>query len=295
MQAFAGDLDVFEAFFDSARIGLALADLSGRYLRVNASYAGLVGGAVEDLIGVALADILRGADGTAMELATLPLTGQPSLQSEQSHVHPDGSVVWVLHGVALVLGADGAPGWYAVSAQDITERRQAEQELRELTEVLTEQAARDPLTGLANRALLGERLRGALASAARSGGSTGVMFLDLDDFKSVNDRLGHAAGDVVLRVVADRLRAGVRPSDTVARVGGDEFVILVDNASDAGLTALSQRLQTAVCAPLHVAGQSLNVRVSVGVARADRGAMLPDELLFRADARMYDQKRDPHY
>ncbi len=294
MEAFAGTLDVFEAFFDNARIGLALADLSGRYLRVNASYAELVGSAAEDLVGVALADVLRGADGEPLELWTLPSTGQPSLQSEQSHVHPDGSVVWVLHGVALVLGGDGAPGWYAVSAQDITERRHAEQDLRKLTAVLSEQAARDPLTGLANRALLGERLRGALASDARSGGSTGVMFLDLDGFKDVNDRHGHAAGDAVLRGVADRLRAGVRPSDTVARVGGDEFVILMENATDAGLEALRSRLRRAVCAPIEVEGQTLNVGVSVGVARADRGAMTPQDLLSRADARMYDAKRGSH-
>ncbi len=291
MQAFAGTLNVFEAFFDSARIGLALADLSGRYLRVNASYAELVATAGEDLVGVALADVLRSAAGEPLEQATLPSAGQESLQSEQSHVHPDGSVVWVLHGVALVLTGDGAPGWYAVSAQDITERRQAEQELRELTAVLSEQAVRDPLTGLANRELLGERLRGALARDARTGGSTGVMFLDLDHFKDVNDRHGHAAGDAVLRGVADRLRAGVRPSDTVARVGGDEFVILVEDATDAGLAALSRRLRAAICAPLDVHGQSLNVGVSVGVARADRGAMTPADLLSRADAGMYEAKR----
>ncbi len=117
------------------------------------------------------------------------------------------------------------------------------------------------------------------------------MFLDLDGFKDVNDRHGHAAGDAVLRGVADRLRAGVRPSDTVARVGGDEFVILVENATDAGLEALRSRLRRAVCAPIEVAGQTLNVGVSVGVARADRGATTPQDLLSRADARMYDAKR----
>ena len=291
MEAVAGTLDVFEAFFDSARIGLALADLSGRYLRVNDSYADLIGRAVEDLVGVALADVLRGADGSPLEVAALFAGGKRSVQSEQSYARPDGSVTWVLHGVATVLGGDGAPGWYALSAQDITDRRHTEQDLRTLTAALTEQAAHDPLTGLANRALLDERLRGALARDVRTGASTGVMFLDLDGFKDVNDRHGHAAGDAVLRGVAERLRAGVRPSDTVARVGGDEFVILVENATDAGLEALSKRLQIAVDTPIETAGQTLNVGVSVGVAVASGGSVEAQELLSQADARMYDAKR----
>ncbi len=291
MEAFAGNLDVFETFFDHARIGLALADLSGRYLRVNASYADLIGRAVEDLVGVSLADVLRDADGEPLEVGALLAAGRSSFQSEQSYVHPDSSVLWVLHGVAAVRGSDGAAGWYSVSAQDITERRHAEQDLRQLTAELSEQAVRDPLTGLANRALLGERLCGALARDARTGGSTGVMFLDLDGFKEVNDRHGHATGDAVLRGVADRLRAGVRPSDTVARVGGDEFVILVEDATDAGLEALSTRLQTAVCIPIEGGGRTLNVGVSVGVARATRGTVEAQELLSQADARMYDAKR----
>lgn len=291
MEAVGGTLDVFEAFFDSARIGLALADLSGRYLRVNDSYAELIGRAVEDLVGVAVADVLRGDDGSPLDVAALPAAGTFSVQSEQSYARPDGSVIWVLHGVATVRGGDGAPGWYALSAQDITDRRHTEQDLRTLTATLTERAVRDPLTGLANRALLGERLRGALARDARTGASTGVMFLDLNGFKDVNDRHGHAAGDAVLRGVADRLRAGVRPSDTVARVGGDEFVILVENATDAGLEALSRRLQNAVCTPIGVAGQTLNVGVSVGVALATGGSVEAQDLLSQADARMYDAKR----
>ena len=214
-----------------------------------------------------------------------------SLQSEQSYARPDGQVVWVLHGVATAAGSDGAPGWYAVSAQDITERRHAEQELRELTAVLSEQAVRDPLTGLANRALLAERLRSALATDVRTGESTGVLFLDLDGFKEVNDRHGHAVGDALLRGVAHRLRAAVRPADTVARLGGDEFVILVERATDPGLEVLADRLRAAVAAPLQVHSQILEVGVSVGVARAARGDADPQGLLSQADSRMYDAKR----
>jgi len=291
MDALAHSADVFEEFFVSARIGLALADLSGSYVRVNRTYADLVGHEPEDLVGVPLTDVLQ--ETGAADLAALAEGRLPTVQSEQSYVHRDGSVTWVLHGLTAVAGPDGAPAWYAVSAQDITERRRAEQELRELTAVLTERAVRDPLTGLANRALFEERLRGALSRDARGGGATGVLFLDLDGFKDVNDRYGHALGDAVLRAIAERLTGAVRPADTVARIGGDEFVVLVEGTTEAGLQALVARLSTEVEAPLHVLDRTLDVGVSVGLALAVGGAADPAGLVAQADAGMYADKRRP--
>ncbi len=291
MDALVTSSDVFETFFDSARVGLALADLSGRYVRVNDYYADLIGWAAEDLVGISISQVLRDPAGEPLPLAELLAGQRRSLQSEQSYAHPDGSVVWVLQGIATAAGKDGGPGWLAVSAQDITERRQAEHELRELTAVLSEQAVRDPLTGLANRALLGERLRASLARDARTGDATGVLFLDLDGFKGINDLHGHAVGDAVLRAVADRLREGVRPSDTVARLGGDEFVVLVEGATAAGLAVLVGRLQQAVSLPFEVHGKSLEVGVSVGVARSEGGDADAQGLLSRADFDMYAVKR----
>ena len=289
MDALADSPDVFEEFFVSARIGLALADLNGSYVRVNRTYAALLGRAPEDLVGVPLSDVLE--DALAVDLAALADGRREAVQSEQAYTHTDGTTAWVLHGVAAVVGSDGRPAWFAVSAQDITERRRAEEELRAATEALTEQAVRDPLTGLANRTLFDERLRAALSRDARSGGSTGVLFLDLDGFKDVNDRHGHAVGDGVLKGVADRLTAGVRPSDTVARLGGDEFVVLVEGATPAGMSALIARLRAAVQAPLTVRGRTLDVGVSVGMALADEGSADPTSLVAEADRRMYDAKR----
>jgi diguanylate cyclase (GGDEF)-like protein/PAS domain S-box-containing protein len=293
MTALAASADVFETFFDSARIGLGLADLSTRYVRVNQTYADLVGQAPEDLVGVPFSTLLhpddRSQDDTRVSLL---LTGaEHALQSEQRYLAADGRVRWVLHGVTVVPGPDGRPAWFAVSAQDITERRRAEQELRALTDELAERAVRDPLTGLANRALLEERLRAALARDARTGDATGVLFLDLDGFKAVNDAHGHLLGDAVLRAVSGRLRSAVRPSDTVARVGGDEFVVLVEGATAEGVDALATRLRAAVSAPIAVGDLDLNVGVSVGVALAAGGAADPSTLLARADRGMYDDKR----
>ncbi len=289
IDALTASRDVFETFFEAARIGLALADLTGRYVRVNQTYSAMLGRAPEDLIGIPIGDVLGGGDPHALEDL---LSGRTSsVQAERQYVHADGATTWLLHGVATVLSPEGRPAWLAVSAQDISERRRAEQDLRELTAVLTERAVRDPLTGLANRALLEERLRTALARDARSGESTGVLFLDLDGFKEVNDQHGHAVGDAVLRVVADRLCTAVRPSDTAARLGGDEFVVLVESASESALEALVPRLITAVTAPLEVHGVELSVGVSVGVALSRGGDDDPQGLLSRADARMYAAKR----
>ena len=289
IDALTSSRDVFETFFEAARIGLALADLTGCYVRVNDTYAELLGRAPEDLIGVPIGDVLAGGDPRA--LGDLLSGRQVSVQAERQYLRDDGEPTWLLHGVATVLAADGKPAWLAVSAQDITERRRAEQELRELTAVLTERAVRDPLTGLANRALLEERMRAALARDARSGESTGVLFLDLDGFKEVNDRHGHAVGDQVLRVVAERLSNVVRPSDTVARLGGDEFVILVESASKLALDALVPRVIHSVSEPLIVGRHELCVGVSIGVALSERGASEPQRLLSQADARMYAAKR----
>ena len=292
MDALAHGIDVFETSFEAARIGLALADLSGRYVRVNATYARLVGRAPEDLVGVALVDVLAEAvltEGPGIEGLLAGLAD--STEAEASHLDPGGAPTWLLHGVATVRDAAGRPAWLALSAQDITERRRAELELRELTDVLAERAVRDPLTGLANRALLEERLRASLSRDARTNGSTAVLFLDLDGFKDVNDQHGHAVGDAVLREVADRLVKAVRPSDTVARLGGDEFVVLVESSTPEAVAALLPRVQSAVAAAARLRGRALQLGVSVGVATSHRGEADPAGLIHAADQRMYAAKR----
>jgi diguanylate cyclase (GGDEF)-like protein/PAS domain S-box-containing protein len=292
MEALSATSDVFETFFDEVRIGLALADLSSRYVRANATYAALVGRAPEDLVGEPFLALLQPDERRDDEVRLPLLTGADrTLQTERRHLSPDGTVTWILHGVTVVPGATGQPAWFALSAQDITERRRAEQELRDLAAVLTDRAVRDPLTGLANRTLLEERLRSVLAGDRLTGHSTALLFLDLDGFKVVNDRHGHLVGDAVLRAVAGRLAAGVRPSDTVARLGGDEFVVLVEDAAAAEVQALADRLQQAVSAPVTVGKLTLDVGVSVGLAVGEGGALEPAALLARADRGMYDAKR----
>ena len=161
-----------------------------------------------------------------------------------------------------------------------------------LLERIHHQALHDELTGLPNRTLLGDRAEQALAMARRTGGSIGLLFVDLDRFKAVNDTMGHAAGDAVLQVVATRLRTALRGTDTVARVGGDEFVVLlpaVDQADDA--VAIAERLRAELRLPIVIGGRVVDVSCTIGVTIGEGGGDEWDDLLRAADTAMYDGKQ----
>ncbi len=168
------------------------------------------------------------------------------------------------------------------NVRDITERV-------ELTDKLAHQAMHDPLTGLANRVLLDDRISVAIAQAERAGAPVAILYLDLDGFKEVNDRHGHAAGDAVLVEIAARLKRSTRPGDTVARLGGDEFVVVSGDFSEPWAIELAERLRAAVQDPVQIGGSQVTVRCSIGIGLGVGGT--PAELLHRADAALYDAKR----
>jgi diguanylate cyclase (GGDEF)-like protein len=183
--------------------------------------------------------------------------------------------------------ANGKPTGAVVTIHDITELKVAQGKLEQL-------ARHDPLTGLANRALLGERLEHAIVSAARRNSLVALLFMDLDGFKAVNDLYGHDVGDDLLRVVAARLERTARSADTVARLGGDEFVVLCEDVSPREtLDHLTQRIVDALESPYELdrVPDLINVGVSIGVAFAE----IDDDassLLRRADERMYRAKAE---
>lgn len=157
---------------------------------------------------------------------------------------------------------------------------------------LLKRAMHDHLTGLPTRALLMDRLRMALNSAARSGCRSALLFVDLDRFKQVNDEHGHAAGDAVLQAAAQRMLGMVRGSDTVSRLGGDEFVVLLSTVTDEDDGhAVARKLVEAVSAPMAHHGLTLSVSASVGVIEFRPGESSAEELIGRADAAMYEAKR----
>lgn len=164
----------------------------------------------------------------------------------------------------------------------ITRRKQAE---------LFYLAHFDHLTGLPNRTLLGDRLKQTCLDAERKGHSVALLFIDVDRFKTINDSLGHSFGDAVLRAIVTRLKAAARKSDTVARIGGDEFVILMDNLNDpAGADLVARRLLEAMQTPVELLGHSLVVTVSIGIAIYPRDDTDISRLLAKADAAMYEAK-----
>jgi diguanylate cyclase (GGDEF)-like protein/PAS domain S-box-containing protein len=196
----------------------------------------------------------------------------------------DGSTSWALSNHALLTEADGTEHVEG-SLVDITERKRIQQQVEF-------RALHDPLTGLPNRAFLGERLRVEIAQARRTGHRLALMFLDLDDFKAVNDALGHASGDVVLQQAAARLRDSVRQADCVARVGGDEFVVLlpfVQAGSDAA--GVARELIRALDQPFHLDGHELRLGASIGIAVFPEHGAEGDALVRNADAAMYAAKQ----
>jgi len=169
--------------------------------------------------------------------------------------------------------------------RDVSERKA-------YTEALEHQALHDPLTGLPNRVLFRERLSDAIARSARTTESLALLLLDLDGFKKVNDTLGHQNGDILLRLVADRVAGCLRDGDTVARIGGDEFAILVFAPTNvAGAATVAWKLQGALEAPFVVGEHSLDLHVSIGMALVPEHGHNVDDLMRRADLAMYDAKR----
>ncbi len=197
----------------------------------------------------------------------------------------DGRVVWVHDHVSMTRGADGAADSWSGILTDVTERHDLEAKL-------VRQAFRDPLTGLANRALFNDRMAHALARNERDAGLVGLLMLDVDDFKAVNDTLGHETGDLLLKAIADRLRVINRPDATIARLGGDEFAVLLENLpDDAAAVAVAARVARAFERPFKIEMSSISVRVTVGVAVDVANKRSAPWLLRSADVAMDEAKR----
>ncbi len=201
---------------------------------------------------------------------------------EYRSIRLDGEERWYRTKGTVVTDADGRVTRMLGVATDITDRRASEEKLAHL-------ALHDALTGLPNRALLLDRLALALARRARSGRELAVLFVDLDGFKGVNDRIGHEAGDQVLVTSAARLCAIVRPADTIARLGGDEFVVVAEVRSEDECRDLAQRLVECLSQPHRIDGLEVSCPASAGLRIADDDST-PASLLREADAAMYVAK-----
>ena len=237
----------------------------------------MVGRAPEELVGTSLLDLVH-ADDVETVGASLADAGVAAWRI----VHADGH--WIdVESTATDLLADSAVRGIVLAVRDVSERRGLEQRLQH-------QAFHDALTGLPNRVLFEDRVRQAVARSRRSGKPMAVLFVDLDDFKTVNDSLGHAAGDELLVQTAARLDDSLRGSDTAARLGGDEFALLLEEISGPEeAEAVAVRLHDALEQPFQIGDEEVFVRASAGIVITD-GATVGDDLLRNADTAMYAAK-----
>jgi diguanylate cyclase (GGDEF)-like protein len=258
----------FRHAFDDAPIGMALTGLDGVVQRANGVLCERIGA---DPAGRPLADLVDAGD----------LAGRPfPADGGEIEVRYAGTAAWGLWHHSLLTGRDGRPEAWISHCIDVSKRRFAEDEL-------SWQANHDALTGLPNRELFLERLSGSLGSEGR----VAVLLVDLDDFKVVNDSLGHGAGDRLLSGVAERLCRVLRPGDVIARFGGDEFTVLLPGITDeAYALGVARRLAETLREPLVLDGERRYVTASLGVSFSAPGEHDPHALLRDADAAMYRAK-----
>ena len=249
---------------------------------VNDAYAALLGRTAEDLLGRSMLDVL--GDGSLAALAVLLQEARAAQgrRTELAFTRRDGEVLTL--SAALSAAPSGVPGHWLMQVDNLTDERRSAATLRH-------HATHDVVTGLPNRALFADHLEHALHRLSRHPERhAAVLFLDLDRLKHINDTYGHAAGDQLLAAFAERLSHAVRPQDVVARHGGDEFTVLLEDLEDpAAANAIAQRCLHAAAEPIDVGGDQMRVTVSIGIALADASSSGAD-VLAAADSAMYRAK-----
>jgi diguanylate cyclase (GGDEF)-like protein/PAS domain S-box-containing protein len=280
----------FRTVFAEAVIGIGLTATEGRIVDVNRAMADMLGLTPDAMRGVPIWTFVHPDDvpGLWDRIKELLAGERNHLRVDKAYYRPDGSEVWTDLVLSLIRDRHGAPRYMVGMIENITERHRLEMRLQH-------QALHDPLTDLPNRTLFFERLDAAL----RAGTHPGVCYLDLDGFKAVNDTLGHDHGDRLLRAVADRLTEAVGAEHLVARMGGDEFVVLVealdDGDGDEQLLTVARAALAALRRPVRLPGEEtdteLVVSASIGVVRADGGGDVA-ELMKAADTTLYWAKAD---
>ena len=275
--------------FTHAPMGVAVATTAGVLVDANPALADLLDRPAEELAGRSLFDLTHPEDVAAARDACSALEEQRTRRSrlECRFLRADGTEVPVQVTASRVDATpEGEPAHLVMIVEDITERKALEAQL-------VHRSLHDPLTGLPNRVLFQDRLWHALNRGKRERTPTCVLIVDLDDFKAINDELGHPTGDRVLVAFADRLRSVLRASDTAARLGGDEFSIVCENTEPGDAAVLADRLRGAVAEPLEIGGAPVRLGISIGVGSAAGGAD-PEEAYERvvreADDAMYGDK-----
>ncbi len=269
---------------------VAVTDAKGVILRVNAKFCAISQYSREELIGSTHRIVNSGHhDSLFFRTMWQTISSGSVWNGEICNRAKDGSLYWVHTTIVPLIGADGLPEQYIAIRADITQRVHAEQEAMRM-------ALHDLLTGLPNRRFMHERLEQVLESSGRDPGQMALIILDLDNFKDVNDTLGHAAGDQLLKQVGNRLLRVAGDRHTVARIGGDEFVLLMQGLGTDATVAfeaagqMAERIRLTLAGRYLLAGQDVMATASLGVVMVGRQAPAPEELMKQADLALYKSK-----
>lgn len=272
------------AVFEHSLEGLLIADSRGRVTKTNPAFRRITGYEPQELVGKAITDVLF-AEAKASPGVLDPLRTMTQTEWEQWCKSKTGKRYAARITMSVVRDTEGRVQQYAAIVSDITQRKLDE-------EKILYQANYDQLTGLANRTLFMDRLTRLVVESKRARNNVGLMFIDLDGFKAINDNLGHDAGDLLLKGCARRLEKCVRESDTVARLGGDEFTVimpLIDSLDAAAVVA--DRIIRSLTEPFDLDGREGRVSASIGISILPMQASDASSLLHNADVAMYHAKR----
>ena len=280
-------LTLADNVFNSTAEAIMVTDVGERVLRVNSAFTMMTGYSSKDAIGKTPAQLLKSGkhDDDFYKLMWTTLNETGNWQGEIWDRHKDGSHFPARHNISAVKDPQGNVIQYISIFLDITMQKRAEERIQYLAQY-------DQLTKLPNRALFNDRLKHSIDRAQRSKHKIGLMFIDLDGFKNVNDTLGHQAGDELLQIIAERLSNIMRTEDTVARLGGDEFTIIMEelNHSDGAIVVAKKVLQV-IGEVIYLSGQEVRVGASIGISIYPDTGTDADILLKNADTAMYQAKK----
>jgi diguanylate cyclase (GGDEF)-like protein/PAS domain S-box-containing protein len=284
---------MFRASFHAAVIGKAIVSVTGHCIEVNAAFAAMLGYPADVLAGLHFSDFTHPHDIQAdLHLFDSVMRGErDSYQMEKRYLRGDGTTLHVLLCATIVREEDGTPIQFISEIIDLSEQRRVGLELREANARLRELVVRDHLTGLYNRRGFEEMLSVPVNAAGDSARSACLLLIDLDNFKRINDGLGHTAGDMVLREVGRRLPSQVRANDYVARVGGDEFGVILFDADRALAEQVAGRIVTELGSAFQVKGSLAQIGASVGIACSGGRDVSLRDMMVQADVALYAAKR----
>jgi diguanylate cyclase (GGDEF)-like protein/PAS domain S-box-containing protein len=274
----------FRLAMTAAPVGMAISDPEGRFVQVNDALCSLLGLDEAELLGSTVGGFLAPGEEGLIEHVSVALAqpGASTFRHQHRLVSPTRSL-WVEHSASVLRDETGAPVFYVHQFADHTEAHELRQDLEY-------RASHDALTGVVNRGELMTQLAHSLRRGQGGAGWLGVLFCDIDNLKPLNDEYGHHTGDVAIQIVAERLRSAVRSQDLVARIGGDEFVVLLEGLhSREQLAAIAEKCRATVQGPVPDQGHSIEVSVSVGAVLAGQDESA-DEVLARADHALHRAK-----